>query len=157
LEIEGLTTVKKKCEDKLERSTGPGEAQRRELEQLKDENTAMKAKGDQRMEEVEKLKEEIRRMAAHQDSLLNELAEAKDIPNKSPPPSKPPKLFQPHQQPEKAKGLGGLLGLLTDRVGVHVHERKVVVVTAGSNDRTAKNAVDHGSASGYESAVRLKS
>jgi hypothetical protein len=56
----------------------------------------------------------------------------------------------------KVSGLGGLLDVLIKRFGGSVYDQKVVVITASSNGEMAKNVVDYGSASGYESAVGPK-
>jgi hypothetical protein len=62
-EIDGLKSVKKKCQDKLERSAETNEAQQRELAQVKDQNKAMKAHKNWLLADVGKPKEEIRQMA----------------------------------------------------------------------------------------------
>jgi hypothetical protein len=165
-EIEGLTTAKKKCENELSRSTGAAEGQVREIEQLK-------AKEDQLMKEVEKLKEEIRRMATEHDSLLKELAEAKDLPNKSPLPPTSPKPLQPLEKatdvvelvhrvfpgqqvkqefPPSVKKVGdlnvpdGIIAHLTRECGGNVHDRHVVDITSGSFQKETCGANPHSGA-----------
>jgi septal ring factor EnvC (AmiA/AmiB activator) len=82
-EIEGLKTVKQKCEDELAPSIEANGAQGREFRPLKHDNKRMKVKEDRLVEEVGKLKEEIRQMAAQRDSHVKELAEVNDLLNKS--------------------------------------------------------------------------
>jgi hypothetical protein len=125
--------------------------------------------------ELAKLKEEMRASRPKAELLASPSADGTVSPApktaasaqqfSSSPPSNgaasPPKPVQPpqpqqesQQQPTgKAKGFGGLLSLLTELIVGNIHEQKVVIVSASSNDRTAKNVADYGSAFGYESAV----
>jgi hypothetical protein len=126
------------------------------------------------MKEVEKLKEEIRRMATEHDSLLKELAEAKDLPNKSPLPPTPPRPLQPLEKatdvvvelvhkmfpsqqvkqefPPSVKKVGnlnvldGIIAHLTREYGGNVHDRHVVDITSGSFEKETNGANPHSGA-----------
>jgi hypothetical protein len=144
-DIVDLKEAKKKCEDKLKRSTEANEAQRTALQQLKDENKATKAKEIRLMKEVERLKEEIRRMAAR-------------IPPPAPP--KPAKHFPPlvkkgqlrlkdDKRTDKMFDIpDGIIAYLTRECGGNVHDHDVVKVTSSGtmDDKDpiygAKNAAD---------------
>jgi hypothetical protein len=112
-------------------------------------------------------------MAAEHDSLLKELAEAKDLPNKSPLPPTPPRPFQPLEKatdvvelvhkvfpgqqvkqecPPSVKKVGdlnvpdGIIAHLTRECGGNVHDRHVVEVTSGSFERETLGANPHSGA-----------